>query len=115
MGLDFNNDLDLDKAADAIHDDAPGAITDIMEYIGERTDAVIPHDEGTLMRSKVIEVDDQRLQGAIGYDTPYAIRQHEDCSLSHTGGRKCKYLEGTVKNEQEMIQQLLKKKFGGLF
>ena len=30
---------------------------------------------------------------AVSYDTPYAIRQHEDLSYKHDAGRKAKYLE----------------------
>ena len=113
--VDFNidNDLDLDKATEALSDAEPNALMDILEMIGQRTDDVIPFQYGTLMRSKVIRVDDDH--GAIGYDTPYAIKQHEDCTLSHPSGRKCKYLERTVKGNRDALGEIWRRKFGDAF
>ena len=113
--VDFNidNDLNLDKATEALSDAEPNALMDILEMIGQRTDEIIPFEEGTLMRSKVIRVNGN--QGAIGYDTPYAIKQHEDCTLDHPGGRKCKYLERTVKGNRDAVQEIWRRKFGDVF
>ena len=113
--VDFNidNDLDLDKAVEALNDEKPKALMDILEMIGQRTDEIIPFEEGTLMRSKVIRVNGN--QGAIGYDTPYAIKQHEDCTLSHPHGRQCKYLERTVKSNRNAVQEIWRRKFGSAF
>jgi len=115
LNFDIDNDIDFDLAANSLNDDIPGALRDILEVIGERTDDVIPFEIGTLQGSKDMDVDEKNNEGAIGYDTPYAIKQHEDCSLSHDQGRKCKYLERTVKKHQDTFKKIWEKKFGGLF
>lgn len=55
--------------------------------------AIVPLDEATLQRSGVASVDEAALAAAVSYDTPYAVRQHEDETLRHPGGRQAKYLE----------------------
>jgi hypothetical protein len=53
----------------------------------------VPLDEGTLERSGVASVDPLALTASVSYDTPYAVRQHEDMTLRHPNGRQPKYLE----------------------
>jgi hypothetical protein len=55
--------------------------------------AIVPLDEATLSRSGRASVDESNLSAAVSYDTPYAVRQHEDMSLHHPNGRQAKYLE----------------------
>lgn len=54
----------------------------------------IPYDMGDLSNSGLAatEIDGDQVHGAVGYDTPYAIRQHEDPTLQHQDGRKGQYL-----------------------
>ena len=52
-----------------------------------------PLEEGTLERSGTAVVDSVNLVGAVSYDTPYAVRQHEELDWQHDAGRKAKYLE----------------------
>ncbi len=60
-----------------------------------RADAAqeVPLEEGTLQRSGEVDIDRQVLKATVSYDTPYAVKQHEDRTLSHPNGRKAKYLE----------------------
>lgn len=53
----------------------------------------VPHDKGTLQRSGTASFDDTKISGAVAYDTPYAVRQHEDTSLHHTDARRAKWLQ----------------------
>lgn len=54
----------------------------------------IPYDQGDLSNSGKVDVEVSRplVTGAVSFDTPYAVRQHEDTSLSHQDGRKAHYL-----------------------
>lgn len=63
------------------------------ENLLTESNALVPLDEATLQRSGVASVDDDELTAAVSYDTPYAVRQHEDMTLRHPGGRQAKYLE----------------------
>lgn len=67
----------------------------------------VPHEEGTLERSGVASVDAERLEGAVSYDTPYAVRQHEDLSLHHDDGREAKYLERPFNTEAGTVRDLI--------
>lgn len=77
-----------------------------VEYVLQEANTEVPIEEGTLQRSGVASVDEQALRGAVSYDTPYAVRQHEDMTLSHDSGRKAKYLErafNRTRTEQAQI------------
>lgn len=63
------------------------------EHVLQESRELVPLDEATLQRSGVASVDDGDLSAAVSYDTPYAVRQHEDMTAHHPGGRQAKYLE----------------------
>lgn len=78
------------------------AALDVGEDLGTKSDNDAPHASGTMQRSR--EVTKDGLKVYISYDTPYAIKQHEDLSLRHpdptnpisSSGRKAKYLEDNL-------------------
>lgn len=51
----------------------------------------VPIEEATLERSGMVTSAEGTV--AVAFDTPYAVRQHEDMTLSHDDGRTAKYLE----------------------
>lgn len=58
-----------------------------------------PVDTGDLRgsaSSKVTKSDDGVL-GNVGFNTPYALKQHENLNLSHPRGGEAKYLENPMK------------------
>ncbi|MGI5252775.1 hypothetical protein [Actinacidiphila glaucinigra] len=79
------------------------------EHVLERSRDRVPIEEGTLERSGVASVDDEgdQVTGAVSYDQPYAVRQHEDMTLRHDQGRTAKYLEGPLLEEADQIQALI--------
>lgn len=79
------------------------------EYILGESRRIVPHDEGTLERSGKAGVVDGRqgARGAITYDTPYAVRQHEETSYRHKKGRRAKYLEGPLNAGQGKVLGIL--------
>lgn len=75
------------------------AISDMAEHIGKESKNEAPHASGTMQRS--VSVTPSGVGVYISYNTPYAIKQHEDLTLRHpdptnplsSSGRKAKYLE----------------------
>ena len=82
-------------------------LTVAMEYLLQVSRARVPLDEGTLERSGVASVDEEALKGAVSFDTPYAVRQHEDMTAQHAPGRTAKYLEGPAMAEASTIGDLI--------
>jgi len=77
------------------------------QYLLSLAVAQVPLDEATLMNSGVATVDPIRLQAAVSFDTPYAVRQHEDLTFRHPGGRKAKYLEDPMTGNRTQIYALI--------
>lgn len=65
---------------------------------------LVPLDEGPLQRSGKVQV--EGLNGTISYDTPYAIRQHEELTWRHAPGRQAKYLEQPMNTERDVMLEL---------
>ena len=63
------------------------------EYVLGESIQQVPHEEGDLQSSGKVSVDEGSSRAAVSYDTPYAVRQHEDMTYQHDPGRKAKYLE----------------------
>ncbi|MGW2497295.1 hypothetical protein ACWCV2_22700 [Streptomyces pseudogriseolus] len=67
----------------------------------------VPIEEGTLERSGTVTVDEANATAAVSYDTPYAVRQHEDMTLDHDAGRTAKYLEQPFEEESATMQAII--------
>lgn len=76
-----------------------------MEHLLAEANKEVPIEEATLERSGRASVDG--LKGAVSYDTPYAVEQHEDMTLKHDPGRKAKYLEQPMHREGPTIMELV--------
>lgn len=63
------------------------------EHLAEMSTRLVPVEEGTLLLSVNVDVDARALKAAVSYDTPYAVRQHEELGYQHDEGRQAKYLE----------------------
>lgn len=77
------------------------------EHVLTEANERVPIEEGTLARSGRASVDDGELKAAVSYDTPYAVRQHEDMTLRHDQGRQAKFLERAVASEVEAIRGIV--------
>lgn len=94
----------------AMHDAAADALEDIVEDDLRESRDVTPIEEATLVRSGFAEVDRRELTGQVAFDTPYAIKQHEDPTLQHDAGRKDHYLSDTVEaNRRRHVEHLQSK------
>lgn len=70
----------------------------------------IPFEIGTLAESGLVTVDGAR--ASISYDTPYAARQHEDTRLRHNKGRRAKWLELSMAEQEQRLGQFLADQIG---
>ncbi|APD18763.1 hypothetical protein SEA_RALEIGH_11 [Streptomyces phage Raleigh] len=77
------------------------------EHVLERSRRRVPIEEATLERSGVASVDESALTAGVSYDTPYAVRQHENLHYRHDGGRTAKYLEGPLTEEAGAVAAII--------
>lgn len=84
-------------------------VAQAVEHALTEANKHVPHDEGTLERSgqtgTAREGDD--FIGSVSYDTPYAVKQHEDMTLSHDGKGQAKWLETSMSEEAGAMGQIV--------
>jgi hypothetical protein len=68
------------------------ALTRITEFYLGQSRPLVPVEEGELARSGTASVDAAEQRGAVSYDEPYAVDQHESLEYYHDDGQ-AKYLE----------------------
>lgn len=76
-----------------------------LEHTLGEAKKIVPLDEGPLERSGRVDVDG--LNGAISFDTVYAVVQHENLDYKHLPGRQAKYLEQPMNTEREVMLRLM--------
>lgn len=77
------------------------------EHVLAESRKVVPIEEATLERSGVATVDETRLTAAVSYDTPYAVRQHEELGYRHDAGRTAKYLERPLTEQADTVAEII--------
>ncbi|MFB8772100.1 hypothetical protein [Streptomyces broussonetiae] len=77
------------------------------EHVLGLSNDVVPLDEADLQRSGTASVDPPSLTGAVSYDTPYAVRQHEELRWRHAPGRTAKYLENSLNAGRDAVAALI--------
>lgn len=77
------------------------------EHVLTQSRKVVPIEEATLERSGVATVDESSLTAAVSYDTPYAVRQHEELNYRHDAGRTAKYLERPLTEEAANVAAII--------
>ena len=86
-----------------------------LDHLASVSKEQVPLEQGPLKNSCYVDVNEDGSQGTVSYDTPYAVKQHEETWYHHQRGRKAKYLEDPVNDsgvQHEMIV-LAKKGFEG--
>lgn len=86
---------------------AADALEIAAEHLKTESQRVVPIEEATLERSAFVDVDAGELRAAVSYDTPYAVKQHEDLTLGHDPGRQAKYLEEPANREAKVIGNII--------
>lgn len=79
----------------------PKRALDIGFEIMRLSQKEVPHDIGTLQNSGTVEVIDGDV--VVGYHTQYAARLHEHPEYRFQKGRKGKYLEDPIKNNDKAL------------
>lgn len=121
-GLQIDGFKEIYKAMGLVEEEITKAAIKGMKVTAQNilgeSQKLVPVDTGTLQRSGVIKTDNEKQVTTISYNTPYALKQHEDASLNHPNGGEAKYLErpfNEKKGELEVnigneIQKILHKK-----
>jgi hypothetical protein len=63
------------------------AVWEAAEILLGKANETVPHATGALERSGTVVAGDSITEYVVGYNTPYAVRQHEDTSLNHPDPR----------------------------
>lgn len=79
---------------------AMAAAIDVAEDIGTASMDEAPVLSGTMRRSEAVTPSPARMKVYISYNTPYAVRQHEELEYNHTDG-KAKYLEDPLNRKRK--------------
>lgn len=70
----------------------------------------VPYEEGDLQESGYVaepEIRGDVVSVEMGYNTPYALVQHEDLSFQHPGGKSAKYLERPLLDAERGMDERL--------
>lgn len=97
--------IDLRQAHAAARRGGERGLVLATEHLLGVSDEHVPIEEGTLERSGKASVDG--LEGAVSYDTVYAVYQHERLDLRHDPGRTAKYLENAMNSEASTVRTLI--------
>lgn len=106
--------VSLDRlAADTIGQVEGGLQLAAEHILAEATD-LVPIEDGTLQRSGTVSIDGVGKTAAVSYDTPYAVRQHEEINWRHDPGRRAKFLEAPMNDPavQQGCRQILAQTIG---
>lgn len=92
----------------AYREAAASALDDAAAFVLDESSKIAPINEGTLINSSSYVVDRSNLIAAIGYNTPYAIIQHERTDFVHKNGRQAKYLEKPLRENAERVKLFIR-------
>lgn len=101
------------RAKDILNGSANRGVALAAEHILGESNKTAPIEESTLIRSGTVSTDPGTFSAAISYDTPYAVRQHEDMTLRHDGGRTAKYLENAMNAEVQAAAEIIRRTIAG--
>ncbi|ARX85629.1 hypothetical protein SMD44_05093 [Streptomyces alboflavus] len=96
-----------DTALAATRQGAARGLRLAAEHVLEVSRRRVPIEEATLERSGTATVDESTLTAAVSYDTPYAVRQHEEMTYRHDAGRTAKYLEAPMTEEAGTVAEII--------
>ena len=101
------------KAKDVLNGSANRGVALAAEHLLGEANKKVPIEEATLQRSGTVSTDPENFTAAVSYDTPYAVKQHEDMTLRHDKGRSAKYLEGAMNSEVKTAAEIIRKTIAG--
>lgn len=82
-----------------------------LNHIKNEANILTPIETGALRNSATVKMVSET-QGFIFYDTPYAIRQHEELTYRHDHPTRAKYLEIPFITEMDKVMKFIGNKIG---
>ncbi|MBB0990006.1 hypothetical protein G6009_00685 [Dietzia sp. SLG510A3-30A2] len=82
-----------------------GALRMAAEAVLGESNNRVPVREGDLRDSGKAAVSGD--EAAVGYDTPYAARQHEEIGWNHPNGGQAKFLETALNDRADDVMKIL--------
>lgn len=107
MSLEIKGSLNIEGAKKAARDARKKGLRAAAEFVLTEANKHVPHDDGSLERSGRADVNAEGTRAAVSYDTPYAVKQHEDMSLKHPGKGQGKWLENTMSREGDTVAEII--------
>lgn len=101
------------KAKDVLNGSANRGVALAAEHLLGEANKKVPLEESTLQRSGTVSTDPENFTAAVSYDTPYAVKQHEDMHARHDAGRTAKYLENAMNAEVQTAAEIIRKTIAG--
>lgn len=101
------------RAKDILNGSANRGVALAAEHVLGEANKKVPIEEATLLRSGTVSTDPGNFTAAISYDTPYAVKQHEDMHLRHNDNRTAKYLENAMNSEVKVAAEIIRKTIAG--
>lgn len=103
------------KVQEQVRAAAMSGVKDAAETLLTEANQTAPHSKGPLRLSGTVSTDEQKIAAAVSYDTPYAVRQHEDTRLRHPDPTnplsdprgRAKWLQLTLQERQAALQQYI--------
>lgn len=99
--------------SDTVRDATSRGLLMAAEFVLGESLLIVPLEEATLARSGVTSVDIEKQTAAVSYDTPYAVRQHEELTYRHDPGRSAKYLEKPAVETRRQQSQIIANEIRG--
>lgn len=113
MAKYYNFDWHGNNVRKKINHNSRKGLVKALEFIKQESVKIVPKDTGLLEKSASIAFNRQdtggQHEGAVFYDTPYAIRQHEELNFRHAEGRTAKYLELPFQQNQMKALQIIQR------
>lgn len=103
--------MDFTEASRLIRKAAAEGLADAAEVVKQEAVQRAPLENGELRNSAGTAAED--LEAVVYFDTPYAVRQHEEVGYHHQDGQ-AKYLENAVVATQSTVAAMIATAIGGV-
>lgn len=89
-------------ARQAAEEGAKDGVRRAADEILQVSNQIVPLDDAVLLGSGMVDWQ-PGAEATVSYDTPYAVKLHEDRSLSIRGGRRVQYLRKSVVSSRPYV------------
>ena len=104
--------FDKELAQEVVEKAAMKGLRKLGEEILTEAKELCPVDSGTLRQSGSVRANSKNKTVEISFNTPYALKQHEEMSYNHPNGGQAKYLEQPFNERVKNAQWYTEKEIG---